>query len=194
MIEGVSACLVTRGNVDMRPIVESLPFDDIIVWDNSKREDFKVYGRYAAIDEAENDIIYVQDDDCIIPVDALLDAWADTDTLLCNMPRDHGTYSDSALVGWGALFHRNLPFKAFKQWGGSKDQFYRDCDVWFTALTPFRRVDLGHENFPYAYGLDRMYNQSYHDSSRTEVLALARAIKKFDNVIEDYLGLEALIG
>ena len=48
----VSAVLVTRGNVDMTAIVESLPFDDVVVWDNSIRNDLGIYGRYAAIAEA----------------------------------------------------------------------------------------------------------------------------------------------
>ena len=39
------------------------PFTEIVVWDNSKRPDLSVYGRYAAIEECKNDIIFTMDDD-----------------------------------------------------------------------------------------------------------------------------------
>src|SRR4051812_19761075 len=43
----VSAVLVTRGDVDMTPIIDSLPVDwDWLVYDNSdRRRDLAVYGR-----------------------------------------------------------------------------------------------------------------------------------------------------
>src|SRR5262245_25366483 len=48
----VSAVIVTRGNVDLQPILDTLPYDDIVVWDNSKRPtDLKILGRYEALEE-----------------------------------------------------------------------------------------------------------------------------------------------
>ena len=38
----VTACLVTRGDVDMQPILETLlPYNEVIVWDNSERPESK---------------------------------------------------------------------------------------------------------------------------------------------------------
>ena len=45
------------------------------IWDNSSA-DLSVYGRYAAIEDARGDLIYVQDDDVIVSdPQAIVDAW-----------------------------------------------------------------------------------------------------------------------
>lgn len=90
----VSAIIVTRGNVDLSRILDSLPAEwEVLVWNNgagaleiyassddsdsvprlkphyerlSNRSDLSVYGRYAAIEYASGDLVYVQDDDCIV--------------------------------------------------------------------------------------------------------------------------------
>ena len=50
----VTACLVTRGDQPemMRRIIDSLIFDQVIVWDNSERPDGKTAGRFYATLEA----------------------------------------------------------------------------------------------------------------------------------------------
>lgn len=93
----VSAIIVTRGDVDLRPVLDSLPKEwERVVWNNGKPEiswsrtmgdgrisgsstaasDLSVYGRYAAIEYASHDLIYVQDDDVIVSdPEAIVDAW-----------------------------------------------------------------------------------------------------------------------
>lgn len=145
----VSACLVTRGDVDMSPVITSLTavgIDDIVVYDNSKRENLAVYGRYAAIAEAKHDLIYVQDDDVIVsdPLE-IVNEWVyegakralaggsvdytesagenlptdlSRDFVVCNMPEAHRSqpfYKEHALVGFGAVFHRDAPQRAFEK-------------------------------------------------------------------------------
>lgn len=158
----VTAIIVTRGDVDLTDIIHSFFNEwEIIVWDNgvghvrvypphdgpslgtrlidSKRlapaEDLSVYGRYAAIEHASNDLIYVQDDDCIVRDPSLLvSAWKDADAngwtegpgepwggVVCNMPPEfrHDFYTHHALVGFGAAFHRDAPARAFaRMWDG----------------------------------------------------------------------------
>jgi hypothetical protein len=164
----VSACLVTKGDVDMQPVLDSLsPEWEVIVWDNGARDvtingrsvtthdgddpefsgkrfaqvaELSVYGRYAAIEYASHDLIYVQDDDVIVSdPQAIVNAalWHDRcfacdednpyeictcgdpfrfDGVVCNMPqkfRQH--YDDAALVGFGACFHRDAPRRAFER-------------------------------------------------------------------------------
>mgnify|MGYP003694197939 CR=1 FL=1 len=46
--DDVTACLVTRGDVDLTPILETLPYRNVIVW-GPEREELHVYGRYMAI-------------------------------------------------------------------------------------------------------------------------------------------------
>lgn len=171
----VSLIIVTRGNVPIAPLIEQdfpEPFKEIIVWDNSKRLNLSVYGRYAAIAEAKGDVIAVQDDDCIVPWTDLLGEYIPGERL-CNMSRHRWPdYPDSSLLGWGALFPRDAPAKAFQrapllEYG----LFLRTCDVVFTALMPFRRVDVGHQDMDYANAPDRMWTgDPDHVESRQEVL------------------------
>lgn len=180
----VSAVIVTRGDkpAAVQRIVQELPFDDIVVFDNSQYiADFKVYGRYLGMHQAKNSVIYVQDDDCLIPLQTikiLLEGY-ESGKIIASMPSDHGEYSDSCLVGWGAIFDRYLPWEAFSRYGWRYDleNFRETCDVIFTTLTPFIRVEGEHHNFDFAYGDDRMYNQPDHDSMRKDILNKARIVR-----------------
>lgn len=186
----VSAVLVTRGDVGLAEIVASIRdagIEDVIVWDNKIEEaDVKVFGRYRGIRSAKNDTIYVQDDDCIVPVAEIL-AEYEPGERLCNMPANRTDYTDSALVGWGALFPAVDPWSAFTPYLHSLGQregalldneFLRCCDVVFTTLAPFRRVDLGHVNLPWATGPNRMYTGEHdHYAIRAKVLRQARTVR-----------------
>ncbi len=120
--EKVCAVLVTRGDVDLAPILETLPYGEVVIYDNSRRSfDWKVYGRYVAIAETQKPVIYFQDDDCLVTChEALLEVY-EPDVVVGNMLDHHqprlATYHDTTLLGWGALFDRGLPFKAFEQYG-----------------------------------------------------------------------------
>lgn len=167
----------------MKPILDSLPFEDIIVYDNSKLNDVKVAGRYFATVGAKNDIIYTQDDDCLVnDIEALLEQYEEG-KILANMYFEHGgDYSDNVLVGWGSLFDKQLAQDAFQRYFDAgysieDDVFYRCADVIFTSLTPFKRISVGHTSFDYAYFSDRMYNQPYHDKERDEVRERCRKLK-----------------
>jgi hypothetical protein len=179
----VSAVLVTRGNVDLSPVVESVRhagIDDLVVWDNSSRLfDCSVAGRYAGIAEVRNPAVYVQDDDAIVDIPALLGAYHPGERLCSH---DRREYTDSALIGWGALFPSRDPFAAFKRWfdhGGQRDRtFYRCADVIFTTLLPFRVVDVGHTDLPWATAVNRMYTgDPDHWQIRSEVLVRCREIR-----------------
>jgi hypothetical protein len=61
----VTAVIVTRGDVDLQPVLDSLIFDEVIVYDNSRLPDLKTYGRVAAAASASNTAIYSQDDDIL---------------------------------------------------------------------------------------------------------------------------------
>jgi hypothetical protein len=150
----VSAIIVTRGDMDLGSILESLPSSwEVITWDNGDGlvyrnaggsvvfgfpgdevfeagSDLSVYGRYAAIEYASHDLIYVQDDDCIVSdpqaivgmvaghfaMEGERGKYPRDDILAANMPQEFRPhYSDSCLVGFGACFHRDLPAKAFER-------------------------------------------------------------------------------
>jgi hypothetical protein len=209
----VSAVIVTRGDVDLSPVLDSLPRDwQKVVWDNSKREqDLAVYGRYAAIEECEHDLIYVQDDDCVLEPESIAGlvraATAPAavfatrgdepppslpQCLVANMPRrfrETGFYDDHCLVGFGAMFHRDLPEQAFDRyaawrvrdgrmgWRPSVAEFYRMVDIPFTILTPRILVDLPYTDLPWASAPNRMWKSEGHLEERTRMRDLMREVR-----------------
>lgn len=214
----VSACLVTRGDVDMQPVIDSIPQGwEIVVWDNGEKmvtrsdgyaevaTDLSVYGRYAAIEYASHELIYVQDDDCAVSDPAAIVGEWDRVALVqesdpagpgevewgnhvvCNMPQEfrHDFYDDHALVGFGAAFHRDAPLRAFARWWGhdfpsmrgEDGWFNRTCDVVFTALTPRVLVDVPKENREMASAPNRMWKQQGHQAERARMLKLARMVR-----------------
>ncbi len=195
MIPAADVCgiVVTRGDVGIRRVLEPLaPLGDLVIWDNSQREDLAVYGRYAAIDETDKKAILVVDDDVALhseSVEALLAAYR-PGVLVANMPDEHRRrYPSSALVGFGAIFDRDLPFSAFDGlWsapsvltkadfdGLAGGAFNRTCDVIFSALTPRRLVDLPFDHLEHTWAENRMYLQPGNTEERTHMLDLARKV------------------
>jgi hypothetical protein len=178
----VTFCLVTRGNVDITEILDSIPKGwDRVVYDNSMEiHDLKVAGRYEAIQRAMTDVVYVQDDDCVLPPESLkaLAAAYEPGMLTANMPEPfQAHYSDSSLVGFGAIFDRSLPFDVFERYGPF-DNFHRVCDVFFTTLVARTKwVDVPYRNLPWATADDRMYRQSDHVGERWAALLRARGLR-----------------
>lgn len=168
-VVNVTAIIVTRGDHDLAAIIgQDWPeqVQELVVWDNSSldRRDLKVYGRYAAIAEASHELIYVQDDDCVLPkesIQQIIDTWFESgkypfdgrgspwgadqrdlaDHVVSNMPAAfrHDFYSDHCLVGFGACFRRDAPARAFSRMVGNHDGLNPDLagDWWgYTMKTP----------------------------------------------------------
>lgn len=187
------ACVVpTRGDVDLGPVLDDLPFSEIGVWDNSADDDLGVYGRYAAVERVDAPVIFTQDDDCVLPpatVDALLAAYQ-PGMVVCNVPeRFRGRYRDSGLVGFGAVFDRWLPGRAFQLFGWHAfdrvldgdlpaDVFLRTCDLVFTMLTPMLQLDLPYTDLAYARADSRMWRQPGHFDERDRMRKVCREIRE----------------
>lgn len=195
MVIGLADCaavVVTRGDQDLTEIEQSLhPFGEVAIWDNSIGEDLAVYGRYAALAEVESDVVYVQDDDVVLPLESLeaLAAAYEPGVLTANMPARfrHDFYRDHCLVGFGAIFDRDLPAKSFgllhrvpeEEWFEVADSgsWARTCDIPFTALTPRKLHDLPYQDLPWAGTPDRMWRQPDHVKERTRMLELVRQVR-----------------
>lgn len=195
----VSAVLVTRGDVDVDPILQSwlhAGIQDAVVWDNSQTTDLAVYGRYAAIEHARQPVILVQDDDAILPPESIaaLVAGYQPGVVTANMPARfrHGFYRDHCLVGFGAIFDRTLPQHAFNRFLAryypqfeqpglevTDDQVWwrRTCDIVFTALTERVLVDLPYEDRPFSSAAGRMWMTAGHVDERKRMLDLALAAR-----------------
>ncbi len=176
----VTACLVTRGDVDLEPIIDSLRgglFAELLIWNNAIEQNEGVYGRYRAIERATNTVVYVQDDDCVLPpesIRALIEAY-EPGKIVANMPEEHRSkYSDSCLIGFGAVFDKDLPAAAFER---MNPNMYRP-DVVFTALTPMVWLDVPFTHLPWAFADNRMYRQREHTQQRTQTLMRARRVRR----------------
>lgn len=168
----VSACLVTRGDCDLEPILATLPYTDVVIWDNSKREDLGIYGRYAAIQEAKHDVIYTQDDDLLVRChDELLQMYEDG-RVLCNYPQPW----DIPWVARGAMFRRDLPQAAFDRYLAVHpfDRLFthHGCDGVFTLLSDCKVVDFGSEDLPHGFAEGRVSTSpGWYDEKRPLIQA-----------------------
>ena len=191
----VSAVLVTRGDVDMRPIIAALPYGEIVVWDNSKRpHDAKVFGRYLGIAEAKNQVIYVQDDDCIVRYhDLLLDAY-EPGVVVGSMPYPAEQYADTTLLGWGALFDRELPQKAFDLWATVHplDDYFREkeCEYAFPMLSRTKTVYGFAERIIAGEQIEERPNRTWkrpdHFARTAAALAKAREVRDKVNLGDNH--------
>lgn len=168
----VTAIVVTRGDVDLVPVLEPLIFSRVAIWNNAdpREPDLGAFGRYKAIERTDTPVVYFQDDDCVVSPEAqraLLAAYEDG-LFVSNMDPNHngGSYPLLALPGWGSLVRRDLPERAFSRWQeahpddyGSDDFLRIGCDIVFPVLTPSLMIDLGHMNLPHAYADNRTWRQ-----------------------------------
>jgi hypothetical protein len=182
----VSFVIVTRGNVNLNPVLSSLPKGvDVVVWDNSKLEgeDEKVYGRYCGINSARHSVIAVQDDDAIIEDWPGLIKQYEPGVVTCNMGDAHSAYyapMGLALVGFGAVFDRSFVRPTFDRYSAHfpmDELFLRECDRVFTALNHLRVVKIPYLSLPHEETTERMWRESRHAADLAAIRARIAKIK-----------------
>ncbi len=183
----VTACLVTRGDVDMAPIIDSLIFDNVIVWNNWRDPDWKVAGRYMAALRAPTDHVYWQDDDTIVSPGTqrqLLREFDPTaDDVVANW--GHGEnpagYDDLPLVCGGAIAYRWAAWDGILRYGAEwplADDFKYECDFIVGALyRNWRHVHLGFEIRDVAYNGERLADEPWQRELKAKMTDRARAIR-----------------
>jgi hypothetical protein len=185
----VTACLVTRGDQPamMARIRESLVFDRVVVWDNSRFPDWKCAGRYMAMTLAETDWCFFQDDDVIVPEGtqrALLGAADDVDDIVANW--GHGEnpdgYDDLPLVCGGAVARKSSAWQAIAEYGAAyplDQEFMYEADFAVGVLYP----SFGHVWLPFEINLEvaqhpsRLVNQPWQKATKLKITERARAIR-----------------
>jgi len=181
----VTAVLVTRGDVDLDEILDTLIFDEVIVWDNSERPDWKVAGRYLAALESNTDLVYFQDDDTIVPEEtqlALLDEYT-TQDIVANWGHgdDHGGYDDLPLVCGGAIANKSACWDAIWRYGavhGLDQAFMYECDFVVGVLyDDWEHVHLPFEIRDVAYNGERLADEPWQRDLKYELTTRARAIR-----------------
>lgn len=178
----VTACLVTRGDADLTPILESLPYDEVIVWDNSRRGDWKCAGRYMAAAEAKHEIVYFQDDDVIFrDHEELLAAYEPGKiAAVWAHGRTPDGYEDVALVGAGAISDRELPQAALERYLSRfayDDGFLYEADFIVGCLTPHIHLHLPFEIRDLAYNGRRLADQPWQRELKLKITNQARWVR-----------------
>ena len=197
-----SAVIVTRGNrqEDVAEVLGSLrSFDEVIVWDNSRAcKDVKVFGRYAGALLARNEIVYVQDDDCVTSPDAIVGAFLPA-RLVCNVPMDRRReYAGTGvtLMGWGSVFGKSKlsAFRRYLDVYPHDDLFERECDRVFSYLhqASVTLVDVPMLHLDAAHGIDRMGREPRHGADLREIMDRMRNLRVMENQARHALGVEVV--
>lgn len=204
----VTAVIVTRGtsplNFSMyRDMLDSLNVpgvDEVIVWDNRKAaKDVKVFGRYAGAMLAKNEYVYVQDDDCVTDVNAVIKS-ARPGKVVCNVPVDRRPeYAGTGvtLMGWGSVFAKSLIMPSFdeylRRWP-QDELFERECDRLFSYVNRRRvaLVDVGLRHLDHAHGGDRMGREARHRADLVEMRTRARMLDEQFTHARESLGVQVV--
>jgi hypothetical protein len=164
----VSAIIVTRGDVDLSPCLSSIDADEVII----RRGHGGVWERWEAAISAKHDVVYVQDDDCVVDFAGVIAAYDERD-VACNMLASHRSdYLDGiALVGWGCVFHKDMlnAFGHYLMRFPEDEIFRREADRVFTGLNPVKLIDLGVHHLRQAFGADRMGREARHGDDLKEI-------------------------
>jgi hypothetical protein len=187
----VTACIVTRGDVDLAPVEASLiGYGDVIVWDNSVRPDWKCAGRYMAAMEAATELIYFQDDDTIVPRETQVSLLSEYDGEGCLAVWGHGEnpdgYDDLPLVCGGAIVDRFSAWSGIARYGavhGLDESFMYEADFVVGALyRKWRHLMLPFEIRDVAYNGKRLADEPWQKQLKLEITERARAIRDSEKV------------
>lgn len=188
----VTAIIVTWKRQENIPqIVQNLlgyPFiSEIIIRDNSKCKNIKCYARYTSAKRAKNNIIYSQDDDCIVHnIQGIYDKFMEDSSKLAYSGIDGyenkiKTYGNKqlALMGWGSMFSKDWieVLDRYIKIHGKDECFYREADRIFTLLLNQHHnfISGGITHLKGKDDKDAMCQQSDHITSTN--LAIERCLK-----------------
>jgi hypothetical protein len=189
----VSAVIVTRGDIDLSPVLDSLIFDDIVVWDNSREQrDEMTYGRVLAVRRAKHEVIYSQDDDLIhshenqarivasydeeFMVGCMWSEWSDG----ARRQGIENGYDDLVFPGSGSISHRDTWLDAVDAYLDQypEDDFFRLwSDTLIGVIAPTRQLDLRFTTLPAAKNGRRMANLPDAVQLKAEAIRRGRQIR-----------------
>jgi UDP-N-acetylglucosamine 4,6-dehydratase len=174
----VTAILITREKEYPKLVEERLDtgfFDEIIV----VTECNSIYNRYLAAAKATHQIVYVQDDDCMVNYQELFKHY--NGQITNAMPKDFiEKYKDTGvtLVGWGCYFPKSMLLNSFEKYIGKygvDSHLIREADRIFTYFNqPFNTVVMPHEDI--AQTEDRMCYQPEHYTSAAEAIEKTKSL------------------
>jgi len=207
-----SVCLISWKRPDnVRTIVEHLRvhprIDDIVVWNNNpdaplviEGDDVTVinssknvvtYGRFLATKHARHDIIYTQDDDCIVGnIDHLFETFdLDSSSIAHGLKLGHLMQNSGnlfgcghvALLGWGSVFDRRWcsAIDKYIEVYGEDELLRRKADRIFTLLLErrHRSIPAVVTDLPGASGPESLSVRSDHESLTAEAISRVMTIQ-----------------
>jgi hypothetical protein len=189
----VSAVIVTKGDVDLTPVIESLIFPLICVYNNSTEDtDQMTYGRVVAAQRAPTDVIWSQDDDIIHTPEAqreIVAAYEPGVLTGCMWPEwsaganeqgiENG-YDDLVFPGSGSISDVKVWEDAVSdylvEW--PDDEFFLLwCDTIIGVIAPTKQLDIRFQVLPCAEDETRMCNLPDAVELKTEAIMRARAVR-----------------
>lgn len=190
----VSAVIVTRGDVDLTPVLDSLIFSDVVVWDNSKEPvDQMTYGRVLALERAKYPIVFSQDDDIIHSrenqIRIVYEGYQPGVLTGCMWPEwsagakaqgiENG-YDDLVFCGSGSVYDKSVPLDAIAQYleHYPEDDFFRLwCDTIVGVIAPINHLPIHFDALPCAEDETRMCNLPDAVALKTEAIRRARLVR-----------------
>lgn len=172
-MEKISCCLITKEKEYPKIIWERLTlgfFDEILL----EVESPSVYKRYELAKQAKNDIVYVQDDDCLVNYQQLFKHY---DGRITNsITEGFKNFYDPlgcTLVGWGCFFPKEMinVFDKYIARYGEDAHLLREADRIFTYLNkPFNTIIMPHEDLKRANSSEAMWKEPEHFPSAYEAI------------------------
>lgn len=189
----VTAVICTRGDVDLTPVLDSLIFDSVVIWNNAMApRDEMTYGRALAAASAEHAVCWSQDDDIVHTPEnqqRIIDQYTPGVLTGCMWPEwsdgarrqgiEHG-YDDLVFCGSGAVYDRDLPMRTAARYLEHYvlDDFFRLwCDTIVGVIAPTRQLDIRFDALPCAEAENRMANMPGAVALKAEAIRCARHVR-----------------
>lgn len=174
-----TAVLITREKEYPKEVLDSITphFDEMLIETECK----SLHRRYDLALRARNDLIYIQDDDCIVDVISLFKHY--NGQLTNSISQEHYDSYDGlgiTLVGWGTFFPKSMVnFKPYLDKYGVNPLFLSQTDRVFTFLNqPFNSIITEIKHLPTASDETRMSTQSDHWSNLDRIIEQLNSLQK----------------
>jgi hypothetical protein len=160
--KSICAVIPTRGDVDMEGIKKHLlsypEIAEVKVIVGST-----TFNRYLGALEAEQEIIYTQDDDCITDIKPLIRNY-EPGIIVNAMTQDHAKVyrGNQTLIGFGAIFDKKLVESVMDPKWERDDLFLSKVDRIFATINRHNSIYPKIKILPYATNKDRLYRQKDH--------------------------------
>jgi hypothetical protein len=189
----VTAVIVTRGDVPLDPVLDSLIFPNVFVWNNKVADrDQMTYGRMLGALQAPTDVIYSQDDDIVHTPEhqtQILAAYSQTHLVGCmwkdwsDGARRQGIengYDDLVFPGSGSISNIQLWKEAHVRYleHYPHDDFFRMwSDTIIGVISPTIQLPLVFEELDWGNNDNRMAHMEDAVALKTEAIRRGREVR-----------------